>query len=190
VTVVSGLYPDCVPLNLFGRGNASAEAIDWVTGFEPGVPMQAQGFLSATETVPHSYVSGENKQRIIDIEQSVWEVSADGEIADGWGAGPITMALGYGYREESFVQVVEVGPGGNVNADPTYRPVMANDPALGIRGVPGGNAASGNSVQIQFSHVPVARGAQGVREAFPEVLVPHVANKPVDGQSSRSAEGR
>src|SRR5690606_26904243 len=158
VTVVSGLYPDCVPLNLFGRGNASAEAIDWVTGFEPGVPMQAQGFLSATETVPHSYVSGENKQRIIDIEQSVWEVSADGEIADGWGAGPITMALGYGYREESFVQVVEVGPGGNVNADPTYRPVMANDPALGIRGVPGGNAASGNSVEIQFSNVPFARG--------------------------------
>ena len=190
VTVVSGLYPDCVPLNLFGRGNASAEAIDWVTGFEPGVPMQAQGFLSATETVPHSYVSGENKQRIIDIEQSVWEVSADGEIADGWGAGPITMALGYGYREESFVQVVEVGPGGNVNADPTYRPVMANDPAIGIRGVPGGNAASGNSVEIQFSNVPFARGEQDVREAFTEFLVPLVSGARLARQLNFSAAGR
>src|SRR5690606_6981964 len=45
VTVVSGLYPDCVPLNLFGRGNASPAALDWVLGFEPGVPMTANGFL-------------------------------------------------------------------------------------------------------------------------------------------------
>src|SRR5690606_28762891 len=145
VTAVSGLYPDCVPLNLFGRGRASPDAVDWVTGLEPGVPSPANGFLSATETLPRSYGAGGTKQRIINIEQSVWEVSADGEIADGWGAGPITMALGYGYREESFTQVVEVGPGGNINADPTFRPVMANNEALGIRGVPGGNAASGNS---------------------------------------------
>src|SRR5690606_14786192 len=95
VTVVSGLYPDCVPLNLFGRGHASPDVIDWVTGFEPGVQMHAEGFLSATETLPHDYVSGENKQRVIAIEQSVWEIAADGEIAAGWGAGPITMALGY-----------------------------------------------------------------------------------------------
>jgi iron complex outermembrane recepter protein len=190
VTVVSGLYPDCVPLNLFGRGNASAQAVDWVTGFEPGVQMNANGFLSATETLPHSYTSGENKQRIIAIEQSVWEVSADGEISEGWGAGPITMALGYGYREESFVQVVEVGPGGNVNADPTFRPVMANNPALGIRGVPGGNAASGNSVEIQFSNVPFARGEQDVSEAFTEFLIPLVAGVPLVQQLNFSAATR
>src|SRR5690606_19244984 len=99
VTVVSGLYPDCVPLNLFGRGNASAAAVDWVTGFEPGVPMQANGFLSATETLPHSYTSTQNKQRVIGIEQSVWEGSAYGERAEGW-ARPSPMARGYGYRDE------------------------------------------------------------------------------------------
>jgi iron complex outermembrane recepter protein len=190
VTVVSGLYPDCVPLNLFGRGQASPQAVDWVTGFEPGVLMQADGFLSATETLPHSYISGENKRRLINIDQSVWELSADGKIADGWGAGPVTMALGYGFRKESFTQVVEVGPGGNVNADPRGRPVMANDPALGIRGVPGGNAASGNSVEIQFSNVPFARGSQDVKEAFTEFLVPLVSGVNGVQQLNLSAAAR
>jgi len=189
VTVVSGLYPDCKPLNLFGRGRASPEAIDWVTGFEPGVRIDAQGFLSPTESVPHSYISGENKRRVIDIEQDVWEISADGKIADGW-AGPVTMAMGIGAREESFVQVVEVGPGGNINADPTFRPVAANDPALGIRGVPGGNAASGNSVEIQFSNVPFARGSQDVKEAFTEFLVPLASRRRAVQQLNLSAAYR
>jgi len=167
------LYQDCVPLNLFGRGNASAAAVDWVTGFEAGVPIHADGFLSATESIPYDYISGENKQRVITIKQDVWEVSADGQLGEGW-AGPITMAAGYGGRKESFVQVVEVGPGGDINSDPTFRPVMANNAALGIRGVPGGNAASGNHVEIQFSNVPFARGSQDVTEAFAEVLLPLV----------------
>jgi len=191
VTVVTdgALYPDCVPLNLFGRGQASAAAVDWVTGFEPGVPINAEGFLSATETLPHSYISGEDKQRVINIEQTVWEFSMDGVLADGW-AGPVTMAFGYGYREESFTQVVQVGPGGNINADPRYRPVMANDPLLGIRGVPPGNAASGNSVEIQFSNVPHARGDQDVTEAFTEFLVPLVADKKGVRQLNLSAAAR
>jgi len=183
------LYPDCVPLNLFGRGAASPQAVDWVTGFEPGVQMNAQGFLSATESMPYSYTSSENKQRIIDIQQDVWEVSMDGQLAEGW-AGPITMAFGYGYRKESFTQVLEVGPGGNVNGDPTYRPVMANNAALGIRGVPGGALASGNSVEIQFSNVPFARGDQDVTEAFTEFLVPLVSGVKGVQQLNLSAAAR
>jgi outer membrane receptor protein involved in Fe transport len=183
------IYQDCVPLNLFGRGQASAAAIDWVTGFEPGVPMHADGFLSATESMPHDYVSGVNKRRVINIQQDVWEISADGEIADGW-AGPITMAFGAGFREESFTQVVEVGPGGNINADPTFRPVLANNAALGIRGVPGGAAASGNSVEIQFSNVPFARGEQDVKEAFTEFLIPVVTDRKGIQQLNVSAAAR
>jgi outer membrane receptor protein involved in Fe transport len=183
------LYPDCVPLNLFGRGRASAAAVDWVTGFEPGVPINAQGFLSATESLPHSYVSGEHKQRVINIQQDVWEISADGQIADGW-AGPISMAFGYGFREESFTQVVEVGPGGNINADPRFRPVLANNAALGIRGVPGGALASGNSVEVQFSNVPFARGEQDVKEAFTEFLVPLVSGRKGVEQLNLSAAAR
>jgi iron complex outermembrane receptor protein len=183
------LYPDCRPLNLFGRGRASAAAADWVTGFEPGAQINAQGFLSATESLPHSYVSGENKQRVIHIEQDVWEISANGKIAEGW-AGPINMAFGYGFREESFVQVVEVGPGGNANADPRFRPVLANNAALGIRGVPGGALASGNSVEVQFSNVPFARGEQDVKEAFTEFLVPLVADVKGVQQLNLSAAAR
>jgi outer membrane receptor protein involved in Fe transport len=183
------IYQDCVPINLFGRGRASAQAIDWVTGFEPGVQMNAQGFLSATETLPHSYVSSENKQRVIDIHQDVWEISMDGQLAEGW-AGPITMAFGAGYREEWFNQVVEVGPGGNVNADPRFRPVRANNAALGIRGVPGGALASGNSVEIQFSNVPFARGKQDVTEAFTEFLIPLVSGRKGVQQLNLSAAAR
>jgi outer membrane receptor protein involved in Fe transport len=183
------LYPDCVPLNLFGRGRASPAAIDWVTGFEPGVQINAQGFLSATESMPHSYVSGENKQRVINIQQDVWEISANGKLAEGW-AGPINMAFGYGFREESFEQVVEVGPGGNINADPRFRPVMANNAALGIRGVPGGALASGNSVEVQFSNVPFARGEQDVKEAFTEFLVPLVSGRKGVQQLNLSAAVR
>jgi outer membrane receptor protein involved in Fe transport len=183
------LYPDCVPLNLFGRGRASPAAVDWVTGFEPGVAINAQGFLSATESMPHSYVSGENKQRVIHIEQDVWEVSANGQLAEGW-AGPINMAFGYGFRKESFTQVVEVGPGGNINADPRFRPVLANNAALGIRAVPGGALASGNSVEIQFSNVPFARGEQDVTEAFTEFLVPVVSGVKGVQQLNLSAAAR
>jgi iron complex outermembrane receptor protein len=171
------MYQDCVPLNLFGRGNASPEAVDWVVGFEPGVLIDANGVIG-NETMPYSYISGENKQRIIDIDQTVFEVSADGEIFDGWGAGPIEMAIGYNYREESFTQVVEVGPGGNINADPKYRPVMATNAALGIRGVASGNVASGNLVEMQFSNVPFARGDQNVHEIFDELLVPIISDLP------------
>jgi outer membrane receptor protein involved in Fe transport len=183
------LYPDCVPLNLFGRNSASDAAVDWVTGFEPGVPINAQGFLSATESMPHSYASGENKTRVINIEQDVWEISADGQIAEGW-AGPISMAAGYGFREESFTQVVEVGPGGNLNADPTFRPVLPNGFAPGIRGVPGGALASGNSVEVQFSNVPFARGEQDVHEAFTEFLVPLVSGRKGVQQLNLTAAAR
>jgi hypothetical protein len=139
--------------------------------------------------MPHSYISGENKRRVIDIHQDVWELSMDGELAEGW-AGPITMAFGYGYREEWFNQVVEVGPGGNVNADPRFRPVMANNAALGIRGVPGGALASGNSVEVQFSNVPFARGEQDVTEAFTEFLIPLVSDVPGVQQLNLSAGAR
>jgi len=183
------LYPDCVPLNLFGRGRASPAAVDWVTGFEPGVPINAQAFLSATESFPYSYVSGTDKKRVINIKQDVWEVSANGELAEGW-AGPISMAFGYGFRKESFTQVVEVGPGGNINGDPRFRPVMANNAALGIRGVPGGALASGNSVEIQFSNVPFARGEQDVAEAFTEFLVPLVSGVKGVKQLNLSAAAR
>jgi outer membrane receptor protein involved in Fe transport len=53
----------------------------------------------------------------------------------------------------------------------------ANTAQFGVRGVPGGALASGNSVEIQFSNVPFARGEQDVKEAFTEFLIPLVNDR-------------
>lgn len=174
VTLVSGQHPDCVPIDLFGRGRASAAAVDWVTGFDAGIPVSVNGWLPGGSTIPYSYVSTEEKKRVIDLEQNVFEISANGDIAAGWGAGAISMAAGVAWREESFVQYVQA-PQGNPTTDPSVRPVQANNAALGIRGVPGPDAA--NSVEIQFSKVPFGIGDFSVKEAFTEFRLPLIAGK-------------
>jgi outer membrane receptor protein involved in Fe transport len=172
VTLVSG--QPCTPINLFGRGRASAAAVDWVTGFEPGIPVSVNGWLPGGGTIPYSYTSTPNKARVIELEQNVFELSANGDIAKGWGAGPIAMAAGIAYRDEGFVQYVQA-PQGNPTTDPAVRPVQANNAALGIRGVPGADSA--NSVEIQFSKVPFGIGDFTVKEAFTEFRLPLVADK-------------
>jgi hypothetical protein len=57
------------------------------------VPINAEGFLSATESLPHSYISGNKKQRIIEIEQNVYEILADGELYKGWAQVPSVWPL-------------------------------------------------------------------------------------------------
>jgi len=187
VTKVSGLHPDCVPLNLFGRGQASAAAVDWVTGFEPGEQVNTVGFVPGTTGIPYSYTSTADKKRVIELEQDVWEISANGEIHDGWGAGPIAMAVGYSRREESFLQYVQA-PQGNPTADNNFRPVAANNAALGIRGVPGGDA--NNSVEIQFSKVPFGIGGFEVKEAFTEFRIPLLSGMNLIDQMDFSAAAR
>ena len=192
VTVVSGLYPDCVPLNLMGRGQASQAALDWVTGFDPGIPVTVTPYLPGYPSETYSYTSTENKLRDIDLELNVVEFNASGEIWKGFGAGPVSMAFGGHYREESLDQKVQAAQG-NVAADPSFYPVPCNDgttinpnvtyadcppdplnPLIsatrGIRGVPAANA--NNSVEFQFSKVPFARGGFNVKEIYSEIFIP------------------
>ncbi|MDT8399811.1 MAG: TonB-dependent receptor [Pseudomonadales bacterium] len=68
---------DCVPLNIFGHGNASRAAAEYVTGDK----------------------IGRGK-----VEQDVAEALLSGELFKGWGAGPASMALGLSWREQSFRQ--------------------------------------------------------------------------------------
>jgi iron complex outermembrane receptor protein len=167
--VPNSQYSDCKPLNLFGRGNASPEAIDWVTGFDPGVRVTTTPYLPGYPPETYSYVGDAHKHRLIAIEQKVAEISASGKVADGW-AGPISAAFGVHYREESLDQKVRASQG-NPSADPLdFNVVPANDPALNIRGVPAG--ARNNSVETQFSKVPFARGEYDIKEVFGETLVP------------------
>jgi iron complex outermembrane receptor protein len=189
VTRVSGQYADCKPINLFGRGKASAAAVDWVTGFDPGLNVSTQGWLPKGESIPYSYTGGTDKRRILEMDQDVVELAANGEIWEGFGAGPVSMALGYAWRDESFIQYVQA-PQGNVTTNPDGRPVAANNAALGIRGVPGGAAASGNSVEFQFSKVGFGIGGFMVREAFTEFNVPLLADLPFINQLTANLAAR
>jgi len=201
VTAVSGLMPDCVPLDLFGRGNASAAAIDWITGFDPGVAVNTTPYIASAQSYasePYSYIGDEAKHRLTRLNQRVAEVAASGELFDGW-AGPVQAAFGANYRRESVNQHVRASQG-NPAADPSWYPVWCNDPgaangaqcsaailavqtasgyrpagAIGVRGVPG-NVQS-NIVETQFSNVPNIRGNYDVKELFSETVVPLIKDQ-------------
>src|SRR5690606_32350827 len=122
---------DCVPINLLGSGLATPEAIDYVT----------EG-IKAAHTV--------NRARAV-------EVSADGELFQGW-AGPISLAFGAAYREDTLSQVVPDPT--NPTNDPDYVAVPFNDPSIGIRGIPPGFV--GVNSGIQFSVIPDFSGRVNV----------------------------
>ncbi len=69
---------DCVPMNVFGTGNVSQEAADYVVS---------------------------DKKGIRDLDQDFAELLLTGEVYEGWGAGPVTFAAGLTYREEWFNQI-------------------------------------------------------------------------------------
>ncbi|HEX2617834.1 MAG TPA: TonB-dependent receptor, partial [Flavobacteriales bacterium] len=203
MTVVSGAAPDCVPINLFGRGAPSQAAIDWVTGFDPGVAVTTTPWIASAQSYgqPYSYVGDEAKHRLTKLNQRVAEVTASGSLFEGW-AGPVQAAFGANYRRESVNQVVHASQG-NPAADPNWFPVWCNDPAIagppaintgpqcspavlnkqvssgyrpaGTIGVRGvPNGVATNLVETQFSNVPNIRGKYDVKELFNETVFPLV----------------
>ena len=199
VTLVSGLMPDCVPINLFGRGQASQQAVDWVTGFDPGVSVTTTPYLADSTPPPYSYVGDEFKHRLATLKEQIAELSASGKVANGW-AGDISAAFGATYRKESVNQVVQASQG-NPAADPNFYPAWCNDPnvagtvsngaqcsaailalnngrpagTIGVRGVP--NGVETNVVEFQFSKVPNILGSFDVKEAFAETIVPLISGQ-------------
>ncbi|HHX83681.1 MAG TPA: TonB-dependent receptor, partial [Pseudomonadaceae bacterium] len=69
----------CVPLNLFGIGNTTQDARDWV----------------------HDYMTQK-----ADYKQTSAEVVLNGEVYEGFGAGPVFMAAGVNWRDDRVDQVV------------------------------------------------------------------------------------
>jgi outer membrane receptor protein involved in Fe transport len=124
----------CVPIDLFGAGRASRQALDYVL---------------------------DDKLGYVTVEQHFAEVSADGPVSDGIGAGPVLLALGASFREDRFNQYA-------VPSD-TSIATPANDPGLGIQGIP---AAFVGSFVHQFSSFPDLHGAYTVKEAFSEARIP------------------
>lgn len=174
-TAGAAAFPGCKPLNLFGRGNASAGAVDYVTGFEPGQTINTpiyyadSGFKLGDQ---ESFVTTETKDNLTTFTQNFAELSASGDLVQGW-AGAISLALGGSWRRDHVRQIVHDVTNPSSNHDtPSPRPVLCNNATLGLRGVSAPDC--GNTVGNQFSKVSNIMGTSEVWEAFGEVLVPLV----------------
>jgi outer membrane receptor protein involved in Fe transport len=180
-------WSDCVPLNLFGAGNASPEALDYVIGLDAGTvvsnaPLSFSGSgFSSGRTI--SYVSGEDKITDTEYTQDLIEFSMDGQIAEGW-AGPILAGFGVHYREEEILQIAidHTNPSGDFDSRPAQF-----DPAI-VRGV--GTGMSERTTAIQFASVPNLDGGFEVKEAFAEFIVPLVSGKPAFDSLSATVAAR
>jgi outer membrane receptor protein involved in Fe transport len=128
---------ECVPFNPFGLGNANQAAKDWI-------------------------LDAEKKQMRV-LDQDFAEILLTGVLFEGWGAGPISLATGLTWRDETFDQVNR----------PSYgeRGVL-NAPELGIRAIPDGFASDGNRSLHPFSAIGVGGGQRDVWEWYGEFNVP------------------
>ena len=166
-------FPGCQPLNLFGEGKASAEAVDYVTGFEQGENISTplyfadDGFASGRT---YDYTTSDRKLNVTTFEQQFAEISAAGDIVDLW-AGPIAGAFGASYRRDEVLQVVQdvTNPASNFD-NPDPRPVLCSGAAPGLRGVSVPDCL--NAVGVQYSKVSNIKGSSTVWEGFGEVLLP------------------
>ncbi len=168
-------FPGCQPINLFGQGNASKAAVDYVTGYEAGQSITTPIYYADTgfargETI--SYISGEAKVNITKITQHAAEFAMNGKLVDGW-AGAINLAFGASYRKESITQLVQ-DPSNPASDHVAGHPVLCSGQAPGLRGVSAADCA--NTVGTQYSKVSNIKGSIDVKEAFAEVMVPLLAD--------------
>jgi len=136
-------HPDngCVPLNLFGVGSPSQEAINWLTN--------------------------DVSQKQV-VQEHVADVAISGVAFDNW-AGPVSMAVGASWRQEWFNQVVYP-----VDLNKATVPVIS--PSLGYRGLPA--VYSGNANIFERGPSAAPSGGYKVKEAFTEVQMPLLLDKP------------
>ena len=173
VSLFGNAFPGCEPINLFGRGNASDAAIDYVTGQEAGeqittdVYFADDGFASGRS---YSYTSSAEKATITTFQQHFAELSAAGDIIDLW-AGPLAGAVGGSYRRDEILQLVQDVTNPTANHDSAH-PVLCSGEAPGLRGVSVPDCL--NTVGQQYSKVSNIKGAATVWEAFGEALLPLV----------------
>jgi outer membrane receptor protein involved in Fe transport len=166
-------FPGCQPLNLFGRGNASAGAVDYVIGNDPGKQITTDLYFVDTGYdlgLTDSYTSQEAKVNRTTYEQHLAELSLAGNVFDGW-AGPVSLAVGGSYRKESFFQISRDSSNPSANYD-SYVAVMCSNPALGLRGVSAADCTTNAGVGTQYSKVWNIQADTDVWEAFAETLVP------------------
>ncbi|MBC2777076.1 TonB-dependent receptor domain-containing protein [Parasphingopyxis marina] len=187
-------FPGCQPLNLFGRGNATPGAVDYVTGNDPGEQITTPLFFANGGFGPgitDSYTSQEAKVSITTLRQHVVDLSFSGELWEGWGAGPISAAFGASYREDRIRQIVRDSTNqssDHVNGHPVLCDTDPEAIAAGLRGVNPADCA--NTVGVQYSKVSNILGSIDVKEAFGELLVPLIADAGFIEQANLHLTGR
>ena len=138
--------PNCVPMNIFGQGNVSQAAQDYVVSPKYGKSAVTQEFA---------------------------EILFTGDIWDGYGPGAFSMAAGATYRKQWFwqrgypVDLMAYGPPLNVDGLNPLNGFMD----LGIRGIQGGFTTGSPNVH-EFSTVPTIDGGYDVWETFTEFNMP------------------
>jgi hypothetical protein len=137
---------NCVPMNIFGQGNVSPMAQDYVVSGKYGKSAVTQEFA---------------------------ELLFTGDIWEGYGPGAFSMAAGATWREQWFwqrgyPQLIEAyGPPLNVDGLTLATHFMD----LGIRGIQGG-FTTGSPNLHEFSTVPTINGGYDVWELFTEFNMP------------------
>jgi outer membrane receptor protein involved in Fe transport len=151
-------YGNCVPIDLFGAGRATEEAIQYVTDGD-------QIVLAKTQ-------------------QQVAEASFSGNVSDGWGAGAVSLAFGAAWREEEIEQtlgppdlIALSSPGNDTNpACLMASAVPGVTPGCrGIRGVP--SAFANVADVLIFTNISPIEGKYSVSEVFAETLLPIASGK-------------
>lgn len=176
-TLFSDRFKGCQPLNLFGRGNASSAAVDYVIGNEPGERITTPLYFADSGYslgLTDDYISAAAKVNHTSMEQNLFEIIANGDLFEGW-AGPVSGAMGYSYRKDEVLQIVQDSTN-RASDHNAFRPVSCNNPAIGLRGVSAPDCA--NTVGMQYSKVSNILGAIDVSEVFLETLVPLVQGQP------------
>jgi outer membrane receptor protein involved in Fe transport len=133
----------CVPVNIFGIGQTSAEAIKW---------LHDKMYTDAT------------------YKQDSAEFMVNGEVFDGFGAGPVFLATGVNWRSDSVDQVSgdafgvlpEPGKGYITDKDANGRLLYRGLPSVYLASVPVIDRVNASSYS----------GSIDVKEAFAELSIP------------------
>ncbi len=143
----------CVPINILGAGNVSPQGLSYVLGTK-------RGFAT--------------------VKQRFGEVTANKEIFQGWGAGPVSLAVGASRDTPRWL---------NTPIPRTARcSCRMTIPRRAFAECHPGFA--GNPFVYVFSSFPTIGGAYSVNEGFAESLVPLIADVPGIKQLNLSLAGR
>ncbi|MDR2188526.1 MAG: TonB-dependent receptor, partial [Azonexus sp.] len=154
----------CVPVNILGVGNVSRQALEW---------LHDKMFTDAR------------------IKQHTAEFVLDGEVFSGFGdAGPVFMAVGAGWRQDSINQVS--GDPINTPLPPPEEPGPVSsfnaDGVLLYRGLP--SVYENSSPVIDRIGAASFQGSVNVSEIFTEASIPLLAGKPLIESLNSSVAAR